>query len=72
MMSGNRGGSNGRLVGLLGLLTWERMLSLDSDGVRGELVRVMSDGQTGDWRLETGDLQTEVMLVSWCGPVATK
>ena len=33
---------------MVGLQTWERMLSLDSDGVRGELVRVMSDGQTGD------------------------
>ena len=55
MMSGNRGGSNGRE---------ERMLSLDTEGVRGEAVRIMSDGQTGD-------LETEE---SWCGPVpvATK
>ena len=26
------------------------MLSLDSDGVRAQLVSIMSDGQTGDWR----------------------
>ena len=56
-----RGGSNGRLAGLQ---TWERMLSLDSDGVRAQLVSIMSDG-------ETGDLETEVMV--WrCGRVATK
>ena len=49
---------------MAGLQTWERMLSLDSDGVRAQLVSIMSDG-------ETGDLETEVMV--WrCGRVATK